>query len=108
MRKNICKQSETFRRSYRFRNGETKAILDLTGCTAYSQMRDKPNGTLVANATCSIDTAVGRVTVLWTKDQTAEIAPGHYVFDVWLKCGDDQRPFVTEEVDIIPTITEIV
>ena len=107
MHKNLVKQSETFRRSYVFRNGQTKAILDLTGCTAYSQMRTKPGGELIAEAECSIDVPLGRVTALWTSEQTAAIDPGTYYFDVWLKCDDDQRPFTTEQVDVIPTITEI-
>lgn len=107
MHKNLVKQSETFRRSYIFRNGQTKEVLDLTGCTAYAQMRTKPGGDLIAAATCSIDTAIGRVTALWSSVQTAAINPGTYYFDVWLKCDDDQRPFTTEQVDVIQTITEI-
>ena len=107
MKKNIVKQSETFRRSYRFRNAETKAVIDLSGCTAYSQMRDKPGGSVIKTATCSIDDTAGRVTVLWTSDKTASLEAGTYYFDVWLKSGDDQKPFTTEEVEIIPTITEI-
>ena len=107
MKKNFVKQSETFRRSYLFRDAQTKAILDLTGCTAYSQMRTKPGGELIASADCTIDVPLGRVTALWTSVQTAAIDPGTYFFDVWLKCGDDQRPFTTEQVDVVPTITEI-
>lgn len=107
MKKNVVKQSETFRRSYIFRNPETKQILDLTGCTAYSQMRDKPGGVLVKSAVSTIDVSLGRATVLWSKDKTASIPPGVYYFDVWLKCGDEQRPFTTEMVEIVPTITEI-
>ena len=107
MKINTVKQSETFRRSYVFRNAETKTILDLTGCEAFSQIRNAPGGELVADATCQVEPTLGRVTVLWTADQTAEIPAGTYVFDVWLKCGTDQKPFTTEQVNIIKTITEI-
>ena len=107
MHQNLVKQSETFRRSYTFRDAQTKSILDLTGCSAFCQMRTQPGGELIATADCSIDIALGRVTALWTADQTAEIEPGTYYFDVWLKCEDDQKPFVTEQVNIIKTITEV-
>lgn len=107
MKQNVVKQSETFRRSYLFKDAQTKAILDLTGCEAFCQMRPNPGENPAYNATCSIDISLGRVTVLWTADQTAAITVGRYFFDVWLKCGDDQRPFTTEQVNIIKTITEI-
>lgn len=106
MKRNTVKQSETFRRSYRFRNAQTKEVLDLTGCTAYSQMRTGENE-LIADADCSIDTTLGRVTALWTSEKTADIPVGTYFFDVWLKCGDEQKPFTTEQVDIINPITVI-
>jgi hypothetical protein len=70
-------------------------------------MKTKAGGELIASAECSIDIGNARVTALWTAEQTAQIPVGTYVFDVWLKCGDDQRPFTTEQVEIVPTITEI-
>ena len=41
----IIIQNETFRRSLKFTDIKTGAVLDLTGCTAFAQMRDKPGGT---------------------------------------------------------------
>lgn len=107
MKINTVKQAETFRRSYIFKNAQTKEILDLTGCEAFCQLRTAPGGELAADAATQVEPALGRVTVLWTADQTAEIEPGTYYFDVWLKCEDDQKPFTTEQVNIIKTITEI-
>lgn len=107
MKINTVKQSETFRKSYIFRNAQTKTILDLTGCEAFCQLRTAPGGELAADASCQVEPALGRVTVLWTAEQTAEIPAGTYFFDVWLKCESDQKPFVTEQVNIVKTITEI-
>lgn len=107
MKKNIVKRSETFRRTYTFRNCQTKAPINLTGCAAYSQIREKPGKSPAQTAVCTIDEDLGKVHVLWSKEKTAALVPGTYYFDVWLKSGDEQKPFVTEEVEIIERITEI-
>ena len=107
MANRIIKKAETFRRTLQFSNKQTGGVVDLTGCTAYSQMRTKPGGTLLATAECSIDTATGTVIALFDKEITAALPIGEAGYDVWLVCGDDQKPIFTELVTIIDPYTVI-
>ena len=107
MTKRIIKKAETFRRSLRFSNKQTGGTIDLTGCTAYSQMRTKPGGTLLATAVCTIDIPTGTVIVLFDAELTEALPLGEAGYDVWLVCGDDQKPIYTELVTIIDPYTVI-
>ena len=104
--KTIITQAETFRRSLKFTSLKTGAIINLDGCEAYSQMRKKPKGELLGTATCSIDIEQGVVTAMWSKEQTASWEIGQAGYDIWLVCGEEQKPIFTEEVKIIAGYTE--
>lgn len=103
----IIKQSETFRRTLKFTHVKSGEIIDLTGCTAYAQMRTEPGGTLLDEATCAIDTANGIVSATWSAEQTANLPLGKAGYDIWLKCGDEQKPIFTEQVTVVKGYTEI-
>lgn len=107
--KTIIKKAETFCRSLTFTNKRTGGIVDLTGCTAYSQMRKKPGTTspVLATATCTIDIATGTVNVLYDKTITASLAVGEAGYDVWLVCDSEQKPIFTELVEIVDSYTII-
>ena len=105
--KTIIKKAETFRRSLKFTNKRTGGTVDLTGCTAYSQMRDVPGGTVLATAECTIVPTDGTVNVLFDKTVTADLPLGDAGYDVWLVCDDEQKPIFTEEVTIIDSYTEV-
>ena len=103
----IIKQNETFRRSLKLTQTQTGVTQDLTGCTAYSQMRNVPGGDLIATAEVTIDAEQGVITALWTAEQTADFPLGTCGYDIWLKCEDDQKPIYTEQVSVIKSYTEI-
>ena len=103
----IIKQAETFRRSLKLCDVNTGVIADLTGCTAYAQMRKTPGGDLIASATVSIDTGTGVVTALWDAATTATFPIGTWGYDIWLVCGGDQKPIFTEQVSVIKPYTQI-
>ena len=101
----IIKKAETFRRTLKFSDKNTGAPIDLTGCTAQSQMRTKPGGTLLADAVCTV--ADGMVTALWDKTTTSAFTEGKAGYDIWLICDGEQKPIFTEEVEIIKAYTEV-
>jgi len=103
----IIKQAETFRRSLKFTDLKTGAKLDLTGCTAYSQMRNKPGGTLYDSAECTVDTVNAVISALWDKDLTAAWPEGPCGFDIWLVCGGEQKPIYSEECVVAVSYTDI-
>lgn len=103
--KTIIKQNETFRRTLQFTDTKTNRIIDLTGCTAYSQMRDKPGGTLLGDATCTVDVPSGTVSALWTPAQTDAFPIGDCGFDIWLVCAGEQKPIYTEFCTVVKGFT---
>lgn len=103
----IIIQNETFRRSLKFTDLKTGAVLDLTGCTAFAQMRDKPGGTLYDSAECTIDTVNGVISALWDSTQTAGWPLGPCGFDIWLECDGEQKPVYVEDCIVGKGYTEI-
>ena len=105
------KQNETFRVSLKLRDEQSGMALDLTDCTAYSQMRRKPGDDLIATATCTINAEKGIIDVLWTSDQTADFPLGVCGYDVWLIFPNnndsyEQKAIYTDEITVIQPYTE--
>ena len=107
----IIKQKETFRVSLKLTDAVSGSALDLTDCTAYSQIRKKPGGDLIATGACAVNAPKGTVDVLWTDMQTAEFPLGTCGFDVWLVFPNDndsydQKAIYTDEISVIQGYTE--
>lgn len=105
--KTIIKKAETFRRVLVLKDIETDNPADLTECSAYSQMRRSPAGELMGDAECYIDVVQGTIAALWTAEQTAEWGIGQCGFDIWLVCGDEQKPIYTEVCEVIDSYTDM-
>ena len=103
----IIIQNETFRRSLKFTDIKTGAKLDLTGCSAYAQMREKPGGTLYDSAECTIDTDNGVISALWDAALTAGWPLGNCGFDIWLVCDGEQKPVYTEQCIVGQGYTDV-
>lgn len=103
--KTIIKQAERFDRVIILKY-DTGDYVDITGCLAFSQMRNKPGGELVATAECSITPLLGRVSVSFSSDVTAAIPVGDYGFDVWLVENEDKKPIHTELVQVVKRYTD--
>ena len=102
----IIKQKETFRRVLKLTDTKSGAVLDLTGVSAYSQMRKQPGGELLGTAQCTVNEQKGEVEVLWTASQTEFFPLGNAGYDVWLTLEGDQKPIYTEAVEIVQGYTE--
>ena len=102
----IIKQGETYRKRFEFFDPDTHQPIDLTGVSAYSQMRDKPGGVLKATATCNVDAINATITVEYSSAQTEAIAEGQYGFDVWITDNGDAVPIYTAEVQIVKRYTD--
>lgn len=105
------KQNETFRVSLTLTDAVSGSVLDLTGCTAYSQMRKKPGDELIATAHCTINADKSAIEVLWTSEQTALFPLGKCGYDVWLVFPNDndateQKSIYTDEINVIMGYTE--
>ena len=103
----VIKQAETFRRVLKLTYVEDNSLPDLTGCIAYSQMRKTAGGALLGDAICNIDNSQGTISALWSKEQTADWSLGVCGFDIWLKCGEEQKPIYTEQCQVMPSYTVI-
>ena len=86
----------------------TKEPVDLTGCSAFTQMRVFPDGELIAEGIASIDAENGLVSAYFSSDQTKNITPGDYGFDIRLVSQDDVKTIYTEQIKFIVPYTMIV
>ena len=103
--KTIIKQAEDFRRIKTLKYVDTGQPVNLSGCSAYCQMRTTPDGEMIANAECEIQTGAGRVIAAFPSSVTAEIPIGDYGFDIWLVDGDSAKPIHTEQISIVGRYT---
>lgn len=103
----IIKQNEDYTKYLHLQYADTGEPLDLTGCSVYSQMRDKPNGTLKANGICTMTAASGDIWVRYPASSTVTLPVGEYGFDVWLVDSDSKNhPIYTTRVVIEGRYTE--
>lgn len=102
----IIKRGETFRRSLKLTYAETGEIVDLSECTAFSQMRTAPGGRLIETGACTIKQDTGTVYALWTAEKTMAMPTGKYGYDVWVVNGEERKPIYTEEVEVVDPYTD--
>ncbi|MBQ6518299.1 MAG: hypothetical protein IJI14_06240 [Anaerolineaceae bacterium] len=96
------KQNEDYSKILQLQYADTNTAVDLTGITAYSQMRDKPNGTIVATAACVVDTTNHTITVSYSGSSLLNVEPGEYGFDIWVvDSGGKKHPIYTTRCKIV-------
>ena len=102
------KQGEDYRKVLVFQYADSLEYVDLSGVTAFSEMRDKPNGTLAATGTCTVIAGRGEITALYDSAQTAEIEPGEYGFDIWVVDSDEEKhPVYEARVKVVGSYTDM-
>lgn len=80
----LIKQGEDYTKVLEITYADTGDPVNFSGISAYSQMRDKPNGVLIATGICTVDDVNHTVTVVYPSSVTSEIVPGEYGYDIWL------------------------
>lgn len=103
----VIKQNEDYIKRFYFEEAETGNPISLTGITAYSQLRDKPGGTLKATGSCVVNTTNNYIEVSYLSEQTATLDPGEYGFDVWIVENGLNHPIYTARVMVEAPYTEI-
>lgn len=106
MSNTIIKKGETFRKVIRMKYADTGSPVDLSECTAYSQMRSEPGGILIETGACTIEADTGSIYVLYNAEKTEAMNPGHYGYDVWLVKDTERKPIFTERVDVVDKYTD--
>lgn len=103
----VVKQGDILRRDISLTYKKTHAVVDLTGCTAYSHLRTKPGNELLLEGDCSIDTETGIVTVIYSSDQIQTLEAGDYGFDVRLVLDDQAKTIYTERFSLVIPYTDL-
>lgn len=99
------KQGDTIRHYVKLAYKGTGAPVNLGGCTARSQMRKKKE--LIAEGVVAIDAANGLVSATYTPQQTQELEPGNYSFDIRMQSQEDVITLCTKQIKIIEPETEM-
>ena len=86
---------------------KTKTPVDLTGCSAFSQMRKTPGDELMAEGTVTIDAENGLITVYYASDQTENLEPGTYGYDVRFVSDDEVKTIYEEQLKFTAPYTEM-
>lgn len=101
------KKKEDYIKYLHLQYADTQEPLDLTGCSVYSQMRNKPGGTLACTGVCSMDAEKGDIWVKFLGANTADLTPGEYGFDIWIIDGDNNKhPIYTTRCQIVDRYTD--
>ena len=102
------KQGEDYTKVLKLEYADTKQPVDLSDFDAYSQMRTKPGGELLATAGCTVQGSYGLISVSFSALQTASMPEGECGFDVWIvdSVSQEKHPIYTTRVKIIGSYTE--
>lgn len=101
------KQGDTIRRAVKLAYKGTGDPVDLSECTAQSQLRTYPAEKLMAEGKVSIDVPHGLVWALYTPEQTAALQPGEYGYDIRMKTQGDVITLLTTRIKICKAYTEM-
>ena len=107
--KTIINQGACFSPCVKLTYKKTGAPVDLTGCQAYSQMRTKPGGDLVATGECVVNIGTGSITATYNSMVTENIPEGEYGYDIWIIVDKDEkrkRPIWSEKVTVVKRYTD--
>ena len=101
-------RGETFRRVLAFKDGEGQPA-DLSGCTAFSQVRPEPDA---EELICFMETAVipetGTVRLSVSAETTAGLEPGNYAYDFALQMPSGEvRYYLGGIFSVLPSVTVV-
>lgn len=73
-----------FLQSFQLASGDSDAPLNLTGYTAYAQMRKHAGSLNPVTFTTEISSprTLGKIVLSLTSEQTSQIKPGRYIYDI--------------------------
>ncbi len=90
----IINSGSDFSQSFTLEGSDTNSAFDLTGYTAFSQLRKYAGSSTAVNFTTSIFSppTSGKISISLTSTQTSSIKPGRYVYDILIeKAGSKIR-----------------
>lgn len=90
-------QNEDFQLVLELQYADTLEHVDLTGVSAFSEMRSSRNGDLAATGSCGVNTENGQITVTYSAAQTANLEEGDYGFDIWVVDNSSKKHPIWEE-----------
>jgi hypothetical protein len=84
-------------------------VMNLTGYTAASQIRKSYGSTTAYNFNASIfDAITGKIRIQLSDEQSSEIKPGRYLYDIEISSNIGERLRVVEGIVLVtPEITKI-
>lgn len=101
-------RGETFLQSLVFKDGHGD-VIDLTGCTGYSQVRPEPESDqLIASMTVTITPLQGLAVLSLDKEITEGIEPGSYAYDFGMVDGSGRmRYYIGGKFTVMPAVTVV-
>ena len=101
-------QRETLRQILLFKDSQGQ-IMDLTGCTGYSQVREEPDdGALICTMGVTVSGEAGRVELTIPEETSAQIEPGAYAWDfAMMNAEGDVTYYVGGKFKLLPSVTEV-
>ena len=106
MKSIILKQGDTLRKTITLKYIGTGNPVNLTGCTAYSQLRESPGSSLKLSGTVTTGGSQGTVVVVYSASQTNSLPLGKYGFDIRLESSGDRKTIYSAEVTVVKPYTE--
>lgn len=99
-------KGEDYTKYLHLQYADTQEPVDLTGCTAFCQMRDVPGGELLATAACEIDDSNGDIWVRFSGNVTADLPSGEAGYDIWVVENGRKHPIYMTRCRIGDAYTE--
>ena len=79
-----CYKGQDYCRNLRFKNRKTKEVYPLTGYTAKAEIKQRDNSPrVIAEMSATVTEAEGMISLALSQEQTAMIASGNYVWDLY-------------------------
>lgn len=98
----------TFTQTFNLEDTSTNAPLSLTGYTAAAQMRKWAGSSSYTSFTVTIEnpSTAGKITISLTPNQTANLKPGRYVYDILITSGNIKNRVIEGMVLVTEGVTK--
>lgn len=103
----IIRQGDTFTKRITVTYAGTRNPVDLTGFSAYCQLRAYPGQALICDAETSVNPEAGQVYISFSAEQTAALEPGEYGYDVRIVSSLCRRTIFSERITVKKPYTEL-
>jgi hypothetical protein len=101
----VVERGATFSFPFLVRNTDDNSVFDLTGFTGQAQVRETPQGKLIADMACPITVGTGLVSPTIDPDDTVVLRLGIFHWDLFIRSSTRSIRLLQGQAKVVDTVS---